>query len=187
VTQEKATDLFCPACGYALVSKQFLDETVEKCFECGGMWFDADELRRAQERKDDSIVWPENLLGYAEKLKVRSDRKINCPKDGAELVSLHYGPSEVVVDVCPKCRGVWFDHGEFNRVVEDLEDASVSKTSLEYLKDVAHEIAEVLTGEKSFSEELADVRKTWHLFKNRLAIDHPFLENFVEALGKTFT
>ena len=87
---EKSTDLCCPACGYGLVSKKFHDQVVEKCFECGGMWFDADELRRAQEHKDDSIVWPENILGYADKLKVITGRKMTCPKDGTVLLSIHY-------------------------------------------------------------------------------------------------
>ena len=183
---EKSTDLCCPACGYGLVSKKFHDQVVEKCFECGGMWFDADELRRAQEHKDDSIVWPENILGYADKLKVITGRKMTCPKDGTVLLSIHYGPSEVVVDICPVCRGAWFDYGEFNKVVEDIRDASIGKTSLEYLKDVAHEVAEVMTGEKPVTEEIADIGKAWHLFKNRLALDHPLLENFIEAIGKSF-
>ncbi len=184
--QEKPTDLFCPGCGANLVSKKFHDQVVEKCYQCGGIWFDAGELRRAQEHLDDSITWPENLLRYAEKLKVKTDRQLTCPKDGGALVAIHYGPSEVIVDICPKCRGLWFDHGEFVKVADDLEEASVDESSLEYLKDLAREISEVVTGDKNTAQEIKDVRRTWHLFKNRLAIDHPLLENIIEAIGKTF-
>jgi Zn-finger nucleic acid-binding protein len=186
VTQEKTPDLSCPTCGENLAAKNFHGQVVQKCFKCGGFWFDSEGLALAQRDVDRSIDWPENLLEYANKLKVKTGRSVACPRDGAALISLHYGHSEVVVDICPKCHGVWFDQGEFNKVAQDLKDASVGKTSLEYLKEVAHEIAEIFTGRKSMTEELEDVKKTWHLFKNRLAIDHPFLKSFIIGLGKTF-
>lgn len=186
MAQEKPTDLLCPACATLLVSKKFLNQVIEKCYECGGMFFDAEEVLRAQERLDDSIVWPEHLAEPTWNLKVQSERKMICPKDGAALVAIHYGPSAVVVDICPECRGVWFDYGEFNKVAEDLKDATLDKTSLQYLKDVGHEVTELVTGKKGAAQEFEDVKKTWHLFSNRLAIDHPFLINFLEAMGKTF-
>lgn len=178
--------MICPACGASLVSKKFHDEVVEKCSACGGLWFDSDELLRVQQCLDDSIEWPDSLLNYGEKLEEKAGREVACPKDGAALVSVHYGPSAVVVDICPECSGVWFDHGEFAKIARDLADASVDKTSVEYLRDMAHEMADLFTGEKGMAEEVKDISETWHLFKNRLAIDHPFLKNFILGLGRSF-
>jgi hypothetical protein len=41
---------------------------------------------------------------------------MNCPVDGTELrVSDRQG---VEIDYCPKCRGVWLDRGELDKVLE---------------------------------------------------------------------
>jgi Zn-finger nucleic acid-binding protein len=184
--EKEKSELLCPVCGYGLASKQLHSQVVDKCFECGGMWLGSEGLSKARHQIDDSIDWPDDLLEYARKIEVRTGRVIICPEDKTVLVSLRYGPSAVMIDICPECSGVWFDAGEFNSFVDDLKSASIDKSSLGYLKDVVHEITEVITGKKGVAEELEDVKKTWHLFKNRLAIDHPVLRNFIEGMGKTF-
>jgi Zn-finger nucleic acid-binding protein len=41
---------------------------------------------------------------------------MNCPNCGAELVmSDRQG---VEIDYCPKCRGVWLDRGELDKIIE---------------------------------------------------------------------
>ena len=35
---------------------------------------------------------------------------MRCPNDGARLVEIER--SEILVDACPECRGVWLDRGE---------------------------------------------------------------------------
>jgi Zn-finger nucleic acid-binding protein len=41
---------------------------------------------------------------------------MNCPIDGTELrVSDRQG---VEIDYCPKCRGVWLDRGELDKIIE---------------------------------------------------------------------
>ncbi len=41
---------------------------------------------------------------------------MNCPVDGTELRIADR--SGVEIDYCPKCRGVWLDRGELERVIE---------------------------------------------------------------------
>lgn len=41
---------------------------------------------------------------------------MKCPIDGEELVVTER--SEVEIDVCPKCRGVWLDRGELEKIVD---------------------------------------------------------------------
>lgn len=39
-----------------------------------------------------------------------------CPNDGSELrISDRHG---VEIDYCPKCRGVWLDRGELDRILD---------------------------------------------------------------------
>lgn len=39
-----------------------------------------------------------------------------CPTDGATLVMTER--SGVEIDYCPKCRGVWLDRGELDKIIE---------------------------------------------------------------------
>lgn len=41
---------------------------------------------------------------------------MRCPVDGAELIMTER--SGVEIDYCPKCRGVWLDRGELDKIVE---------------------------------------------------------------------
>jgi Zn-finger nucleic acid-binding protein len=41
---------------------------------------------------------------------------MKCPVDGAELVMSER--SGIEIDYCPKCRGVWLDRGELDKIVE---------------------------------------------------------------------
>ena len=41
---------------------------------------------------------------------------LRCPACGTRLVELER--SEVLIDACPECRGVWLDRGELDRVLD---------------------------------------------------------------------
>lgn len=41
---------------------------------------------------------------------------MNCPIDGRELQMTHREGIEL--DYCPECRGIWFDRGELDKVIE---------------------------------------------------------------------
>ena len=44
---------------------------------------------------------------------------MQCPVDGETLVMTDR--SGVEIDYCPKCRGVWLDRGELDKIVERSE------------------------------------------------------------------
>jgi hypothetical protein len=41
---------------------------------------------------------------------------MQCPIDGTQLVMTER--SGVEIDYCPKCRGVWLDRGELDKIIE---------------------------------------------------------------------
>ena len=50
---------------------------------------------------------------------------MNCPVDGSELrISDRQG---VEIDYCPKCRGVWLDRGELDKMIERTDRTSNSE------------------------------------------------------------
>lgn len=45
---------------------------------------------------------------------------MNCPIDGTPLLVAHR--SEIEIDICPVCRGVWLDRGELNKLITLAHD-----------------------------------------------------------------
>jgi len=57
-----------------------------------------------------------------------------CPVCGIEMFeTIKYG---VEIDICPKCRGVWLDRGELEKIVERIkkEFSEISPIYKEYIK-----------------------------------------------------
>ena len=54
---------------------------------------------------------------------------MQCPVDGTELAMTER--SGVEIDHCPKCRGVWLDRGELDKVIDRAGDytAAVLRTN----------------------------------------------------------
>lgn len=49
------------------------------------------------------------------------DRKVDCPKCWVEMDRKEaevFGPN-ILVDICPKCGGIWLDHGELNKLLRN--------------------------------------------------------------------
>lgn len=49
---------------------------------------------------------------------------MKCPMDGETLVMTDR--SGVEIDYCPKCRGVWLDRGELDKIIERAAPGSAS-------------------------------------------------------------
>lgn len=52
---------------------------------------------------------------------------MQCPIDQTELVMTDR--QGVEIDYCPKCRGVWLDRGELDKIIERSADLSSSRAT----------------------------------------------------------
>lgn len=52
---------------------------------------------------------------------------MNCPTCNLPLVMSER--SGIEIDYCPKCRGVWLDRGELDKIIEKSESANVIQKS----------------------------------------------------------
>lgn len=114
----------CPKDGTELQAKNYeADITVDSCDACGGMWLDDGELERIQEVKENDYShelerMPDLGVGAYALAEAKTDRSLSCPKCGADMEVLEYArSSQVLIDTCTKCEGVWLDMGE----VRELE------------------------------------------------------------------
>lgn len=90
----------CPKCEAGLWSLRQDGHTIERCSACGGTWLDAGELTAATEvyRRVDS--------------REGTPTKGACVRCDEGLREVEYPGTEVKIDVCPACAGVWLDKGE---------------------------------------------------------------------------
>jgi len=104
----------CPACGLALAEMTVGGVKVDLCREgCGGIWFDHLELQQVddvEEAAGETLA----AVSPAVDASVRPGGARACPRCGHPAMTQHrYGPrSNVLVDECNRCEGIWLDGGE---------------------------------------------------------------------------
>lgn len=109
----------CPKDGATLEASRYeADVQVDRCPSCRGTWLEAGELERIQqskERDNAAVLARMPALGFdaVALAEAKAARTIACPKCGDPLARREYGfCSQVLIDVCPRCHGVWLDDRE---------------------------------------------------------------------------
>jgi len=90
---------------------------VDACETCRGIWLDSGELERIQDaRERDYSARLQDITTIADAYEeARQERlpELSCPSCGASMVPREYGYcSQILIDACPECRGIWLDRGE---------------------------------------------------------------------------
>ena len=82
---------------------------LDVCPKCGGAWFDKGEITRISGNREIERM----IVEYA-----GGDSSLACPHCGKKMVNRPVG--DIKLDVCAKCKGVWFDLGELEKAVRML-------------------------------------------------------------------
>lgn len=112
----------CPACDRALTRLEIGPVLLDVCQQgCGGIWFDAEELAKVSQTAPTGKN-PAAEISRDPKLPVDEERERNCVhcrgvKLERKLFSLGSG---VIMDCCPRCSGLWLDHGELDLIRAEL-------------------------------------------------------------------
>jgi Zn-finger nucleic acid-binding protein len=86
---------------------------LEQCGKCGGIWFDESELFGAKQGEAEKIeLLDAEGLRNITKL---GNATLLCPRDQATLFRFNdkHFPKDIVLERCPRCRGIWLNRGEF--------------------------------------------------------------------------
>jgi len=121
----------CPACDCQLTETRVGTVGVDLCQGgCGGIWFDAFELKKVDEQHEAA---GELLVNIQRDPKRRVDltRKRACPRcEGVKLKRHLFNPkSTVEVDHCPNCAGYWLDAGELQKIRMEAKPALATASS----------------------------------------------------------
>jgi Zn-finger nucleic acid-binding protein len=104
----------CPVCSCDLTETESHGLLLDICREgCGGVWFDAKELDKADENQEP--VRHEVLRPVRnQNIVIDRNKQRLCPRcDGVGMKKeLYDSQFEIEIDSCPSCGGIWLDLGE---------------------------------------------------------------------------
>ena len=176
--------MMCPRCKKNLEKAILSNVEIDFCPICLGMFFGKDELRIAKDEKDKNLLWLDiDLWKDKKKLKI-SKANLLCPSCQLPLYTVNYGDSEIKVDICSVCQGIWLDRGEFKSIVDYLKEKVKYEILENYLSNLAKEIAEVFVGPETFKEEILDVLTILKVLNYKFATQFPTITKIISNLPK---
>jgi Zn-finger nucleic acid-binding protein len=181
------TELSCPACASHLARYRAFGVGFEGCPRCRGVWLDRDELRalkdKATEEPWTDLRWMDDeveALEGASAMPAGAD----CPRCDEPLVSAAFGGSDVLLDLCPSCKGVWLDYGELRALQEHLRRKLAETTPEEMRHNVYEEIKEIWSGPEDLLSEILDAKAAIAALVNMTITEHPRLADLLAAFGR---
>ena len=123
----------CPRDGSDLVSENYEGAVlVDRCPTCHGVWLDAGELQTVQEtieNEDTAKLGRINAVVRAHAFaRQQAQPDIVCPSCGGRLEAGEYVYcSQIMVDRCLDCSGIWLDEGELAALEQFFEHAAAEE------------------------------------------------------------
>ena len=91
---------------------------VEKCKSCGGVWFDGGEF---YELADKDKFYTDIFRDKIEIKASQIELPIKCPKCNVNMHKVK--KNETRIDVCPDCKSIWTDKGEFSKIADNIRES----------------------------------------------------------------
>jgi Zn-finger nucleic acid-binding protein len=119
--------MLCPRDRGALINEQYEgDVLVDRCPSCDGVWLQRGELEAIQEsleRDYSAELRGIDVVALAyERARQANRPDIACPSCGTALQAEEFGYcSQILVDRCGKCGGIWLDSGELKALERFFE------------------------------------------------------------------
>ena len=165
----------CPKCSAELFTFTIDGIALEQCKECEGMWFDKNELRQVKDHADSDLNWLDfEIWEHTDKFKMK-EQKYHCPKCNEKMEVLDYDNTNVEINFCKKCEGVWIDKGGVQKLIDALEEELVNKPLGDYVKATIEEAKELINGPESFISEWKDFKTIMRFLQYRILSKKPNL------------
>ncbi len=110
----------CPVCKVDMIVVEYKKIELDHCEKCHGVWFDSGELELLLETmKAANQPSATNLLNTPE-VKL-AEKKRRCPICRQKMRKTAIGKEpHILLDVCPRGEGLWFDGGELRQTITHL-------------------------------------------------------------------
>ncbi len=105
----------CPSCGEFLIAIEIESVEIDHCTACGGIWLDSGKLELLLEGATNRNALMASLATHTG--TTEEDRR--CPICSKKLDKVVCGEGDkVMLDVCRRNDGLWFDRGELHDVIK---------------------------------------------------------------------
>lgn len=144
--------MICPGCQSSLTFEQVYYCKIYPCTRCDGIWLRADIFPRLAcilsvnvEKSDHDYL---KLFKPREVASPTSEKRLRlCPQCQAAMKEFNFAyDSNIFLDKCPRCSGIWTDAGEILKVAEHLK-----------MDPRIYEVGQDLTGEDDVSRDIRRV------------------------------
>jgi Zn-finger nucleic acid-binding protein len=174
----------CPNCSISVEQALVAGVEVDYCPRCYGLWFQEHELELAKDAKDRHLRWLDiDLWKHEEKFQVTRGNRA-CPADRMPLYEVRYGDSNIKVDVCNICKGIWLDRGEFIEIITYLQEKGEYEVMHHYIKNVFEELWEVFSGPEMLRDEILDFLALVKLLQYKFLVQHPVISQLLLSLPR---
>lgn len=174
----------CPQCNLRLPQALLIGVEVDYCPSCYGLWFEENELEWAKDEKDRNLRWLDiDLWKDAARFQLTRGRKV-CPVEHLPLYEVRYGDSDVKIDACSVCHGIWLDRGEFIEIVEYLKEKGYQEVMHRYAENLLSELWEVFSGPEMLQEEILDFLTILKLLRYKFLAQHPVISQLMLSLPR---
>lgn len=157
----------CPACHAILEEKNASGITVDLCSKgCGGIWLEMDEIENFDESSESIATLV--VKGNPEVVVDTLNQIRNCPCcENQIMVKRSYDIfSEVEVDQCLKCSGIWLDKGELETIREQFPtEAAREQVSGNFLAAKLSETEQEIEERIAENQELSEREKNKIMYK----------------------
>ena len=127
----------CPRDGTVLqkVVLEALKLELDKCHKCDGLWCDRGEMEKLRDSHlPDAEEILERKYGDPEYEQAEVQGYMRCPRcPGGRLHRSHYTyKTQVSIDRCDTCHGVWLDDGELNAIIGEKQEMDEAEQTGEF-------------------------------------------------------
>ena len=98
------------------------DIEIDECPQCRGVWLDNGELEKIQETKENDYseelkTIPNYISGAYTMANAKQEEVRKCPNCDNPMISKEYSYcSQINIDLCPHCQGIWLDKNELKNL-----------------------------------------------------------------------
>jgi Zn-finger nucleic acid-binding protein len=116
----------CPRCktigeDHQLTQTNLGNMEVDFCLNCGGMWFDKQELAQAIILPEEQVKAITKKLDNTIEIDKQKDVELECPKCSTAMYKYRYMyTSNIYIDSCEVCEGIWLDKNELLAIMDYL-------------------------------------------------------------------
>ena len=124
--------MICPACKNDMIVVEHKKIELDYCNNCHGVWFDSGELELflSSIYLDNMGVFMSNILNSEEAQSTEQKRK--CPICNNKMKKATIGKQpEILIDVCQRGDGLWFDSGEITSLIKQISDKKPERVDMQ--------------------------------------------------------